>query len=221
MDRKPDQQSAGRSGRAGRSRRGSPAARRSARRSARGRWTWLWIPALVLVAVGAVWTWNSLRGSGPAGEPVTLGQPAMDLEAGDRAVALVFPNWDATGFVTEQRRVASRDRLEEDLITVMLALCDGPREGGCIGALPAGTRPLGAFYDEAKGSVVLDFSRELVVNHPGGSAAESATLTSILRTLALNFPEIHTCYLLVDGGQSLTLAGHLTLDRPFAPRRWL
>jgi spore germination protein GerM len=141
--------------------------------------------------------------------------------AGDRAVVLVFPNCDGTGYITEERQLPSRNRLEEDLLAVMGALCDGPTTSDAVTAMPAGTRPLAAFYNEADGSVVLDFSRELVTNHTGGSAAERATLATILKTLALNFPEIQSCTLLVDGAESETLAGHLSLDRPLQPRRWL
>jgi hypothetical protein len=68
--------------------------------------------------------------------------------------------------------------------------------------------------------VLIDFSRELRDNHPGGSAAERATVDAILRTIALNFPEVRACTLLVAGEQVETLAGHLALDRPLDPRRW-
>jgi spore germination protein GerM len=134
---------------------------------------------------------------------------------------LVFPNWDASGYVTEQRQLPRQEHLEGDLMTVMAALCEGPQTRGAMAALPSGTRPLAAFYDEAEGSVVLDFSHELVTRHPGGTAAENGTLTSILRTVALNFPEVQFCTLLVDGAQTETLAGHLVMDKPFQPQRWL
>lgn len=141
--------------------------------------------------------------------------------SGDRAVVLVFPEWDASGYVTEQRLIPSRDRSDEDLLETMNLLCGGPRISGAVSALPRGTRILGAFYDAEQGAAVLDFSQELVVGHPGGSAAESATLTSILRSVALNFPEAHSCTILVEGAQVETLAGHLMLDRPLEVRRFL
>jgi len=141
--------------------------------------------------------------------------------AGDRAVMLVFPEWDASGFVTEQRQIPSRDRPGEDLLGLMNVLCDGPSISGAISALPTGTRALAAFLSPDDQSVVLDFSLELVTGHPGGSAAETATLTSILRTVALNFPGTRSCLILVEGAQVETLAGHIDLVRPFDPRRWL
>ena len=75
-----------------------------------------------------------------------------------------------------------------------------------MSALPVGTRALAAFIDPEDQSVVLDFSHELVIAHPGGSAAEAATLTSILRTVALNFPATRSCVILVEGAQIETLA---------------
>ena len=177
---------------------------------------------LALVAAGW-WYWN--RGDDtvpdedfaePATEAAVAGEPA-----GDRAIVVVFPEWDASGYVTEQRQITSRDRAGEDLLGIMTALCAGPRISGAMSALPAGTRALAAFMDPRDQSVVLDFSQELVTGHPGGSTAEIATITSILRTVAVNFPGSRSCVILVDGAQVETLAGHIDLVAAFDPRRWL
>ncbi len=183
----------------------------------------LWLVLLAAVALGAWWF---LRGTGDEGadEFADLGNNGALVEssmAGDRAVVLVFPEWDATGYVTEERQIPSRDRPGEDLLGLLAVLCEGPRISGAISAMPRGTRALAAFVDPQDQSVVLDFSEELVTGHPGGSAAEVATLTSILRTVALNFPGTRRCVILVEGAQVETLAGNLDMVRPFDPRRWL
>jgi hypothetical protein len=183
-------------------------------------------PVLLVVAVlgaAAGWWWGQ-RGADQTAEefPEFAAGPAVEAPlAGDRAVVLVFPEWDASGFVTEERQIPSRDRPGEDLLGVLTVLCEGPRISGAVSALPDGTRALAAFFDPGDQSVVLDFSRELVTDHPGGSAAEVATLTSILRTVALNFPGTRRCVILVEGAQVETLAGHLDMIRPFDPRRWI
>ena len=59
-----------------------------------------------------------------------------------------------------------------------------------------------------------------IVMETRGMKVENATLQVILSTLALNFPEIETCSLLVDGAQVETLGGHIQADQPFALRRW-
>ena len=184
---------------------------------------WPVLVVLGLVAAAAGW-WYVQRGNAEVGQglPELAEGPAVEAPlAGDRAVVLVFPEWDASGYVTEERQIPSRDRPGEDLMGLLDILCDGPRISGAVSALPLGTRPLGAFVDPEDHSVVLDFSLELVTGHPGGSAAEVATLTSILRTVALNFPGTRRCIILVEGAQVETLAGHLDMIKPFDPRRWM
>ncbi len=196
--------------------------RRSPGRKRRAGRLWL-LFLLGVIAVGAG-GWLLLREKGLPSflpeETATIERQPAPL-SGDRAVVLVFPEWDAMGYVAEQRQIPSRLRADEDLLTLMESLCAGPEFSGAMSAIPAGTRALAAFYDPQNKSVVLDFSVELVTRHPGGSAAEAATMTSILRTVALNFPEATSCLILVDGAQVETLKGHLNLDQPLDPRRWL
>jgi len=185
----------------------------------------LW-PILVVLAVvaGAFGWWYGQRGDEEIVDdlPEIADGPAVDAPlAGDRAVVLVFPEWDASGYVTEERQIPSRDRPGEDLMGLLDILCEGPRISGAVSAMPRGTKPLGAFVDPEDQSVVIDFSLEIVTGHPGGSAAEVATLTSILRTVALNFPDTRHCIILVEGAQVETLAGHLDMIKPFDPRRWM
>lgn len=181
----------------------------------------LWVVVIVAVAASGWWF---LRPDGDGRDDFAdLGtQGVVDATvSGDRAVVLVFPEWDASGYVTEERQIPSRDRQGEDLFGLISVLCEGPRISGAISALPEGTCTLAAFVNPEDQSVVLDFSQDLVTGHPGGSAAEVATLTSILRTVALNFPGTRSCVILVEGAQVETLAGNLDMIRPFDPRRWL
>lgn len=198
------------------------ATRRPTRKSGSLRWPF-WLALLLLVSASGWFLWNLGRDAGPGFDELAdeSGPVPEDRAAGDRAVILVFPEWDAAGYVSERRRIPSRGRSEEDLLALMTELCSGPGRSGAVNALPDRTRILSAFLDTAGRDAVLDFSAELVVSHPGGSAAESATLTSILRTVALNFPDVQTCRILVAGDQVETLGGHLALDQPFDLRRWL
>ena len=190
------------------------------KRQSRGRFLWFVVIVAVVVA-----GWWFLRSGTDQVEDEFAGLDGIGVVdtplAGDRAVVLVFPEWDASGYVTEERQIPSRDRPGEDLLGLISVLCEGPRISGAISAMPQGTRALAAFVNPENQSVVLDFSQELVIGHPGGSAAEVATLTSILRTVALNFPGTRQCVILVEGAQVETLAGNLDMVRPFDPRRWL
>lgn len=183
----------------------------------------LWILILALVGAGGWFGWQRMQPEMETGDFTTSLEdiPEAQTPSGDRAVVLVFPEWDASGFVTEERQIPSRDRGGEDLLSLMRILCQGPAISGAVSAFPRGTRAMNAFFNPDDSSVVLDFSQELVTGHPGGTTAELATLTSILRTVALNFPDTRSCTILVAGSQVETLAGNLTMDHPFDPRRWL
>jgi hypothetical protein len=183
----------------------------------------VWVLLLAGLPAAMYFGWLKLSdSSGPQLEDfaTSVGIESSEI-SGDRAVVLVFPTWDASSYVTELRQISSRNRQGEDLLSIVGSLCQGPEVSGTVSALPDGTEALAAFYNGQTSTVVLDFSQHLVTGHPGGSAAESATLTSILRTVSLNFPEIKECVILVDGSQVETLAGHLNLDHPFILRRWM
>ncbi len=111
-----------------------------------GRFLWL----VVIAAVAAAGWWFLNKGADEGGsefDDLGIGAVVEAPLAGDRAVVLVFPEWDASGFVTEERQIPSRDRPGEDLQDLISVLCEGPRISGAISALPKGTRSLGAFVN--------------------------------------------------------------------------
>ena len=50
---------------------------------------------------------------------------------------------------------------------------------------------------------------------------ETMTLSCVLRTIAIDFPEVEGVQFLVDGLEVETLAGHIDLTRPFRTKDWL
>lgn len=198
------------------------ARRRRRQRAGSLRWPF-WVGLLLLASASAWFMVNlgQVDGPTPTDFQIDSDPTAPAPSVGDRAVVLVFAEWDGAGYVTERRRIPSRGRAEEDLRRLLEQLCDGPVRSGAISALPERTRILAAFLDARGEHAVVDFSPELVIGHPGGSAAEAATLTSILRTVALNFPSLRTCRILVDGAEVESLSGHLALAGEFDLRRWL
>lgn len=196
--------------------------RRRGQKAGALRWPF-WVALVVLIGVAAWYLLDLGRGDAETDGDLDLSAPPVveELPAGDRAVILVFPEWDASGFLTERRRIPSRGLPEEDLRAVVQGLIDGPTISGAARPLPERARLLSVFLDNQERHAVLDFSAELVTRHPGGSASELATLTSLLRTVALNFPTLETCRVMVDGAAVETLAGHLALDAAFELKRWL
>lgn len=124
-----------------------------------------------------------------------------------RPVVLYFAGGDGN-LVPEQRQIAklpgiARQSMEE--------LCLGPQVKGLTATIPAGTRLLDINIKD--GLCTVNFSKEMVTNHPGGSAGESCTVYSIVNTLT-QFPAIRKVIILIEGRVVETLAGHLELSAP-------
>lgn len=90
------------------------------------------------------------------------------------------------------------------------ALIDGPEETGHYPTIPEGTVVLDLGI--ANGICTVNFSREFIDNHWGGSAGEMMTLSSIVNTLT-EFPTIQKVMILVEGKAGETL-GNILLDQP-------
>jgi spore germination protein GerM len=198
----------------------------AARNGGGGRRLWVVLGSVFLVAIVALAIvlvpLLGKRGGEEAEETaIAPSDTAGAAAAGVKPTVLVFANDDGTAWVTENRQLPPTGRLEDSLRAAMEALCAGPTTSGPVQTIPAGTHPLAVFYDEKSAAIVLDFSPELTTNHPGGTDAERATIDAILRTVALNFPQVHSCQILVNGQQLDTLAGHIRLDKPLDPRRAL
>ncbi len=78
--------------------------------------------------------------------------------------------------------------------------------------IPAGTKLRSVSIDGT--NAILNFSKEIAENHPGGSSAELQTIYSIVNSLTMNIDEIETVQILVDGEERETLAGHIIISIP-------
>ncbi len=83
--------------------------------------------------------------------------------------------------------------------------------------IPRGTRLLGVSVKG--GTAYLDFSRQLRDGHPGGTSAEMQTIYAIVNTIALNFAQIGSVKILIEGKSEKTLAGHIDISAPLRPYR--
>lgn len=180
---------------------------------------WLIALVLVLALVGAG-AWYVLT---QMPTPVEDVDEELDVaeEMGTRSVTLYFGRTDAQGFVTESRTVPTRRHRDEEIELVVGQLLQGPRSQRAVSAFPRGTRLRSAFFDGRERILYLDFNAALVSNLNPGSAVELTLLGSVLRTVAIDFPEVEAVQLLVDGLEIETLGGHVDLTRPLRTGDWL
>ncbi len=181
-------------------------------------WPWasLLVAALGLVALVA-WQITPQLGS-PAIlrvrpiPPQTVPRPT----AGERRpVRLFFPQESGDTFKEQDREIARRTTLAEEVRAVLRELSRGGPEAKS--PLPPGTEVQNVLVDSF-GIAYLDFppAIQAVVTAPGGHA-ERAVL-AIVTTLTTSFSEIKRVQFLADGQELAVVTGGLDLRRPLQPR---
>lgn len=137
-----------------------------------------------------------------------------------RSVSLFYVNEKADGFRTEARDVPAEGGIEDQVKAVIAELVKGPEDDDLVTTFPDGVALLQVFWAEETQTVHLDFNRALVTNHRGGSTAEYYTISTVLKTVGANFPQIRLVQFLIDGYPVETIAGHYAVDEPLDILRW-
>ena len=178
------------------------------------------IRRLIVVALAiAVLAWLGGRWMRRREAPPASRVAVVDtLSAGLRAARLYFAARDGSGLVSEARELAERSDLHERVTQLVAELDRGPRGAG-VAALPPGTSVLHVYLDE-RGLMTLDLSRAFRERFEGGTTAEYLALASLVRTLAVNVPEVRRVLIVCGGERIATLGGHLPLDRPLDISDW-
>lgn len=130
-------------------------------------------------------------------------------------VKLFFGTPGSPMLESEERSIPYHDNLLAQAREVMTALIAGPTTK-LISPIPDGTKLLDVMVSK-DGIAYVDFSKELVSNHQGGSTGEMITVYSIVNTLSTNLPQIHGVQILVEDHSVDTLNGHMDLSRPLKP----
>ncbi len=123
-------------------------------------------------------------------------------------LTLYFPDSTAEKVRPEIRNVPVDNA--RTAYTALRELVAGPTKAGLYPSMPAGTTVLDLSI--SNGTCTINFSREFIDNHGGGSAGELMTLASIVNTLT-EFPSIKRVMILVEGRAGETL-GNILLDKP-------
>jgi len=184
-----------------------------------GRYLAIAVSLLVVVAVasgcGLV---DRLTGKSPSEVQVQLPPsetttPATEAGAPQEAtktteVVLYFSEPGGNYLAAEKRAIPQVEGIARATIEELIA---GPGPGSqLLPTIPAGT-VLKEINIRPDGLCRVDFSKELVANHSGGSLGESLTVYSIVNTLT-QFPSVKQVQFLVDGQYVRTVAGHIDVS---------
>ena len=166
----------------------------------------------IAVLAWAAWRW--MRQEPPP--PALTGVDSVN--AGVHSVQLWFGAPRGDSLIREPRDVVEAGALHERVSGLVAELARGPGKRG-VATLPAGTAVLHVHLDE-RGLLVVDLSRAFQQNFRGGSGAEYLAISSLVRTLGANLPEVKQVQIACGGATIPTLGGHLPLDRPLDVSEW-
>lgn len=126
-------------------------------------------------------------------------------------VTLYFTSPAGDRLLAESRELEHCPTEAPCLAELLQALIQGS-SSGLVPVLPPQTllRSVAAEGD----TVTVDFSRELVDYHPGGSLSELLTVAALANTIEKNFPQLRQVRILVEGATLETLKGHVALREP-------
>lgn len=138
--------------------------------------------------------------------------PADLASAQATPVHLYFSDKDNRFLMAEERVLKSPKDPEFFARSIVEALIKGPQLG-LARTIPAETA-VRAVYLTPQGICYLDLTPAAAENHPGGIKSELLSIYSIVNSLVLNVTEIEAVKILINGDESVTLAGHIDLQIP-------
>jgi germination protein M len=133
-----------------------------------------------------------------------------------RSITLYFLSEDDNYLHAEKREIVDNPSIVHQAIQTIEELLKGSKNG-LLSPIPAGTE-LREFFVTKRGVAYVDFSSEIRDEHLSGTSAEIGTVFAVVNTLTYNFKTIKKVFILIDGSEKETLAGHVDLSRPLVPR---
>lgn len=164
---------------------------------------------LVLLAAAGL-AWWALHGNRPVPAPVQeAGEAPTPTPGPEERVMLLFPGTDGL-LHPELRTVALPAEVDQRAAVIVNELLAGPRSG----LLPAVPWPatLDDLFVDGSGIAYVDLSAP--PEPLAGSNVELMMAYSVVDSVLLNCPGLHSLQILLDGHEVPTLTGHLDLSRP-------
>jgi hypothetical protein len=151
--------------------------------------------------------------------PPATGKQTAAKKRDKQEVTLFFSDANERFLVPEKRFIPKENEPEAQAREMVKALIAGSKTG-LVNTFPEKAELQGVSR-EGDDALSVDFRESLAANHPGGSAAEMATVYSLTNTLTTNLPAIKRIRILIGGKERESLKGHIGLRNPFMMNREL
>ena len=171
--------------------------------------------ALTAIVVGFIYLFflNMREDTSTLGLSDQRVRPTSTQQLNKSVVHLYFTDKENSFLSSEKRILMDSDDPAELGRIIIESLIRGPRED-LMRTIPAETT-LRALFITQDGTAYVDMTKAVTEKHPGGSKSELMTIYSIVNSLILNIPEIDAVKILIEGCESMTLAGHIDTRFPF------
>jgi len=133
-----------------------------------------------------------------------------------KIITLFFLSEDDDLLHPEEREILDNPSVAHMASMTIEELLKGPRNDS-LSSFPEETK-LRELFVTNEGVAYVDFSGEISDGHISGSTAEIHTVFTVVNSLTYNFKSIKRVFILIEGIERETLAGHIDLSRPLLPR---
>ncbi|MBN2398651.1 MAG: GerMN domain-containing protein [Deltaproteobacteria bacterium] len=151
--------------------------------------------------------------------PPTGGTGGPAAKGEKQKVDLYFSDLNERFLIPEERYITKGNSPNDTVRALVEALIGGPHTTDLVETFPKETTLRGVSVRD--GIASIDFGRNLIDLHPGGSASEMMTIYSLTNTVTLNEPSITQVKILIEGTTRETIRGHIDTSRPFTTNKEL
>jgi hypothetical protein len=145
--------------------------------------------------------------------------PPVDMDAlkkKDKQIAeIYFSDPQERFLIPEKRYIFKENDAALQAKEIVKALLEGSK-ADLINTFPVGVSLRDVKVDDA-GIAFVNFNKNLIKLHPGGSTAEMATIYSLTNSITQNVPSIKKVKILVEGKEVPSIKGHISTQKAFRP----
>lgn len=137
-----------------------------------------------------------------------------------RPVEIFFLGPDGISYYSENREISVSDDISFELKEVIQELIKGPESDSLYASLPNSAEVKAVFLD-TNGKLYLDFNEKFISEHCKGTACEIATVRTLVKSAASNFPQVSQLQILVEGSPVNSIGGQMDISHPFYVIDWM
>jgi hypothetical protein len=123
---------------------------------------------------------------------------ALEYSGATRRV-LFFPENFTGKLIGEERYIAARATVDENIKSLVEEIAYGPMNKKSIDLFPAGTRLLSSWYKPEDNVLYLDFSSDILFLSPKFPLDFTSMFQTVVNTVKFNFPGVQTITFFING----------------------